>query len=180
MSLGVTNPSYVLVEGDTISISIKDEAELAVTQLIDKGGTVRLSLVGDLQLSGKTVRNAETLIGKTYTEQEYLRSPEVRIQVVEYAPRIVTVMGAVRTPGKIAFPRDLQQIDILDAIMQAGGMQQVAKGETVSVFRINPEGREIMFTVDVAKMMSGKRGEMKVPSVFVFPGDRIVVPEKYF
>lgn len=176
----VTNPSYHLAIGDTISVSVKDEPELALTQVVEKAGTIRLSLVGDFQLAGKAVRDAEAEIAKSYRDNELLRAADVHIQVIEYAPRFVSVLGAVRNPGKIAFPRDLQQLDILDALAQAGGILPIGKPDAVSLIRTSPDGREVMISVDVAKMTGIKRKDERVLAVSVYPGDRIVVPERLF
>lgn len=178
-SAQATDPNYILTGGDTILISIQGEPELSTTQLIDKSGNCRLSLVGELSLVGKTVADAEREIERTYVKKEMLKAPSVRISIVEYSLRTVTVWGAVKSPGKVPFSRDTNAIDISDVITMAGGFTNLARGDIVTVQRTLSDGKETTFTVDVDSMMSGKRGE-KPKEFLVFPGDKIRVSERKF
>lgn len=175
-----TNPDYVLALLDTVSVAVVGEPELAAVELIDREGEIRLSLVGSIKLVNLTVRDAELVIAKAFKDQEFLRRPEVRVQVIEYAPRFATVFGAVRNPGKISFPRDRLQLEILDAVAQAGGITPVGKGDAVTLTRVNPDGTESVTTVDVSNLMSGKRKDAKAINLVVRPGDRLYVPERLF
>lgn len=176
----VTNPEYVLAAGDTVVVLIDGEPELRTASLIAQDGSVRLPLVGGVRLEGLPVRQAEALLAKSYREGQFLRHPEVHIQVAEYAPRLVSVLGAVRVPGKVAFPQEKKQLELVDAITQSGGFLPVAKGDAVVVTRTDAAGRETQQTVDVAALMSGKRKDDKPAVFFVQPGDRIFVPERLF
>jgi protein involved in polysaccharide export with SLBB domain len=102
------------------------------------------------------------------------------VQVTDYAQRLVSVLGAVRLPGKVAFPREKKQLEIVDAITQSGGFLPVAKGDAVVVTHTDAAGHETQQTVDVTALMSGKRKDDKPGVVFVQPGDRIFVPERLF
>lgn len=175
----VTDPNYVLITGDTLSIQVLDEPELIAGQLIDKDGLVRIPLLGDLAVVGLSVRNAEQLIEKAYVEQELLKRPQVRINVVNYAPRLISILGAVKSPGKVSFSRDNNTIDIVDAITQAGGFTPAARKDQVSVTRTNKKGVEENFVVDVDSMISGKRKD-KPREFALLPGDKLFVPERIF
>ncbi|MEI6466072.1 MAG: polysaccharide biosynthesis/export family protein [Verrucomicrobiota bacterium] len=176
----VTNPEYVLTAGDTIVVVIDGEPELRTANLIAQDGTVRLPLVGGIRLEGLPVRQAEALLAKGYREGLFLRNPEVHVQVTEYAARLVSVLGAVRIPGKVAFPKERKQIEIIDAITQSGGFLAVAKGDAVVVTHTDAAGHETQRIVDVTALMSGKRKDDKPAVIFVQPGDRIFVPERLF
>jgi polysaccharide export outer membrane protein len=179
-AMAVTNPAYVLAAGDTIIVTVAGEPELRTASLIAQDGTVRLPLVGNVRVEGLAVRQAEVLLAKSYREGEFLRNPEVQLHVTDYTPSLVTVLGAVRTPGKITFPREKKQLEIVDAITQSGGFLPVAKGDAVVVTRTDASGRESQQTVDVAALMSGKRKDDKPAVFFLQPGDRIFVPERLF
>lgn len=176
----VTNPEYVLTAGDTVVVAIDGEPELRTVSLIAEDGTVRLPLVGGVRLEGLPVRQAEVLLARSYREGQFLRQPDVRVQVADYAPRLVSVLGAVRTPGKVTFPREKKLLELVDAITLSGGFLPVAKGDAVVVTRTDAAGRETQQTVDVAAQMSGKRKDDKPAVFYVQPGDRIFVPERLF
>ena len=175
-----TNPEYVLTAGDTVFVAVSGEPELRAAEVIDRDGKVRLSLVGELKIGGLSVRAAEQFIARSYREGQFLRAPDVAVQVSDYAPRFVTVLGAVRTVGKIPFPRDRKQMELVDVISAAGGFTPVAKGDAVVVTRGTDQGTETSQTVDVAALMGGKRRDEKSAPPMVQPGDRIFVPERLF
>lgn len=176
-----TDPAYVLSPGDTITLSVQGEPELQVSQLIDRNGIFRLALLGDVPLAGKSVRDAEEAVARAYREEEYLRAPVVRISVVEYSPRWVTVLGEVGRPGKIAFPRDAQSMEIIDVITQAGGLTRAAKGESATLTRVQSDGTETVIPLNLQAIMAGRRpSDSKGRVTAILPGDRILVPQTIF
>lgn len=175
-----TNPEYVLTAGDTVQVNVTGEPELRAAEVIDRDGRIRLMLLGELKVGGLSVRAAEQLIAQSYREGQFLRGPDVSVQVSDYSPRFVTVLGAVRNVGKIPFPRDRKRMELVDVISAAGGFTPVAKGDAVVITRTNEQGGESSQTVDVASLMSGKRRDDKVTPSLVQPGDRIFVPERLF
>lgn len=182
----VTDPGYRLNLGDQVTVSVFGEPDLNAQQMIDRDGNVRLPLIGALVVAGLTVREAEGLIEKTYREQEMLRQPQVTIAMSNYAPRELTLLGAVRSPGTFRFPPDATSLDIRDVIARHGGFLPVAKGDAVAVTRRQPDGREVTTVVDVERMMPGRsffglgRARENDSIFLVYPGDRIFVPERLF
>lgn len=177
--VNATDPNYQLITGDTIAIQVLEEPDTAATLLIDKEGQVRPPMLGDVHLAGQTIRNAEKTLEDTYIKEELLKQPIVRISIVDYAPRIVTVLGAVNRPGKVSFD-DSNLIDIVDAITLAGGFKPVAKRDQVTVIRADDKGKEESVTLDVEAMMSGKITNDKPRDYALRPGDKVIVKERVF
>src|SRR6185312_11845494 len=94
-----TDPTYRLNLGDRVAVTLFGEPDLSAQQMIDRNGLVRLPLIGEVTVFGRTVREAEKLIESTYKKDEILKSPQVTLTMVAYAPREVTLLGAVRSPG---------------------------------------------------------------------------------
>lgn len=177
----VTDPSYRLSVGDTIAITIFDEPELATTQTIARTGEVRIPLVGEITLTGRTVREAERALESAYQKDEYLNSPVVSLAVAAYFPREVSVLGAVRSPGTVLFPRDATTLDIVEVITRVGGFIPVSKSDAVTITRRDSEGRETVTTVDLENTITGRRrAGRESADVVILPGDRIWVPERLF
>lgn len=175
-----TNPSYRLNSGDRLAVSVFGEPDLNVQQLIDQSGRIRLPLIGDVQVAGQTVREAETLIENSYREQEMLKSPQVTLALASYAPREVMVLGAVRSPGAFQFPPDVVSLDIRDVIARHGGFSPVAKGDAVALTRRHSDGQETTTNINVERMMFSRSKKYKSETILVYPGDRIFVPERLF
>jgi polysaccharide export outer membrane protein len=176
-----TDPSYHLSPGDTVAISFYGEADLNATQTIARTGEVRLSLIGEIILSGKTVREAERLLEKTYQDRQFLRTPVVSLAVTAYFPREISVLGAVRTPGTVVFPRDVTSLDIVDVLTRVGGFLPISKSDAVTITHRAPDGKETVTTVDLENTITGRRQAGRDRADLpVYPGDRIWVPERLF
>jgi polysaccharide export outer membrane protein len=176
-----TDPSYKLIAGDQIAVGIYGEIDLAVSQKLDTQGRVRLALVGDLVLAGKSVREAETLIEKLYIERRILKQPMVSITVQSYAVRDISILGAVRSPGKMSFPPEKSTLDITDVVTRAGGFLPTAKSDAVKITRVDAGGRETTIELNVEAMLTRRGANSSTPKEYpILPGDRIWVPERLF
>lgn len=176
-----TDPSYHLTVGDSVTVSVYGEPDMSAAQRLDTSGVLRLPMIGEIKLGGLTVREAENALERTYRERELLKSPLVTISVSNYALREVSVLGAVRNPGNFQFPKETTSLDIADLITRLGGFSPTAKSDAVSVIRRKPDGTEEVTTVDVERMISGRRrGDSTRREFAVYPGDRIWVPERLF
>ena len=94
-STAETDPSYRLTPGDSISVNVYAEPEMSAAQRMDVNGVVRLPLIGEIKLGGKSVREAEKTLENLYRQRELLKAPLVSIVVSNYALREVSVLGAV-------------------------------------------------------------------------------------
>lgn len=118
----------------------------------------------------------EAAIARVYTAEQILLRPQVSVTVIEYSPREISVLGQVRTPGKVAFPIEAANIPIVEAISKAGGFTRIAKSDTVRVTRADANGTETSITVDVSRLVDGRGGE----TFQLLPGDVVFVPERIF
>lgn len=176
-----TDPSYRLVPGDSVAVNVYAEPDMSAAQRLDADGVLRLPMVGEVRLGGLTVREAENELERIYRNRELLKAPLVTLSVSTYAVREVSVLGAVRSPGNFQFPKETTSLDIVDLITRLGGFTPTAKSDAVSVIRRKPDGKEEVTTVDVERMISGRRrGDSSRRDFAVFPGDRIWVPERLF
>lgn len=132
---------------------------------------INLPLIGSVDLSGKSVRQAEELIRARY-DAEYLKNPQITITVLEYTPRTVQVLGAVNQPGAIAFTPE-QQMTIMEALAKAGGQSRLADIRRVRLTRQTTSKTDI-FTINLDDLMKGSSTE-KWP---LLKGDVIFVPER--
>ncbi len=176
-----TDPSYKLIVGDQIAVSIFGEGELSVSQRLDSQGRVRLALVGDLILTGKSVREAETLIEQLYIDRRILKQPMVSLTVQAYAIRDISILGAVRSPGKLTFPPEKSTLDVTDVITRAGGFLPTAKSDLVKITRVDAAGRETTIELNVEAMLTRRGANANTPKEYpILPGDRLWVPERLF
>ncbi len=176
-----TDPGYKLAAGDVVGLSVFGEADLAVAQKLDAQGRLRLALVGEIELAGQSVREAERTIERVYVERRILKQPMVTIAVQAYAVRDIAILGAVRQPGKMTFPPEKSTLDITDVVTRAGGFLPTAKSDAVKITRVDAAGQENVFELNVEAMLTRRGAGANTPKEFpILPGDRIWIPERLF
>ena len=177
---GAQDPNYRILIRDQVSLAVFDEPDLSTVQRLDAKGQMRVPLLGNVRFSGMTIRDAEEMLEKRYIEGEFLKEPMVTVKIVEYAARQVSVLGAVRSPGVIPFPFEVNSMDIVEVISKTGGLAGIAKGESVRVTRLGNNGDEETFTVNVESLITGRGRKSNSERFLIYPGDVIYVPDRLF
>ncbi|QYM77678.1 polysaccharide biosynthesis/export family protein [Horticoccus luteus] len=177
------NYDYKLTPTDRVRIAIFQEEDLSTIARIDAKGCVNLPLVGEVRLAGMTRTDAQLAIEKAYHDGRFLRTPQVTITVEDYAPREVSISGAVNSPGRYPLPIE-SSMSVLELITRAGGFRDTAKGTAVRVTRISPgdnntDQKSQTFIIDVESLIKGKdRSKLKENALMLEAGDVVYVPER--
>lgn len=166
------NVDYVLQPLDLLRIVVFQEPDLERQVRISQEYTINLPLIGSVDLAGKSVRQAEEVIRARY-DADFLKNPQITITVIEYTARTVQVLGAVNSPGAIAFTPE-QQMGIMEAIARAGGQARIADLKRVRLTRPSAEGKSENFTINVDEIMKGSSSDKWL----LQKGDVIFVPER--
>ncbi len=166
-----TAVDYTLQPLDLLRVVVFQEPDLERQVRISQEWAINLPLIGSVDLTGKSVRQAEELVRARY-DAEFLKNPQITITVLEYTPRTVQVLGAVNQPGAIAFTPE-QQMTIMEAIAKAGGQSRIADIRKVRLTRQTGDKTEI-FTINLDDLMKGSSTE-KWPLI---KGDVLFVPER--
>ena len=170
--------TYTIVPTDRLRIAVFQEPDLSVIARVDAKGFINLPLTGEVAIAGLTIAEAQKRVEQTYQSGQYLRNPQVTINVQEDAPRTISVQGEVRNPGQLTLPIE-SGMTILDAITKSGGFTDVARGNAVTVTRPMPDGSTRVITVDVQGYIRGDRRARPEDSLlFLQPGDVVYVPER--
>lgn len=158
---------YLIKPGDTLSITVVDEADLTKKAIVDSPGRIALPLVKEVEVGGLTaVQAAETL---TAALKQYIKSPQVIIEVLETAKIRVSVSGEVRNAGIVVVPQGAR---LMEAMTSAGGYTQNADLSKVSVTH---SGEARASVVDLSAFLLG--GDVSA-NVQLADGDVVVVPSK--
>jgi polysaccharide export outer membrane protein len=120
-------PALKLRAGDLVAVSVYDAPELTRTVRVDPDGTIRLPLLPEgVKAAGLMPRDLEEALASALKSAEILVDPVVKITVVEYHSRPISVMGAVRKP--VTFQSD-GAVTLLDALSRAEGLTDDAGPE---------------------------------------------------
>jgi polysaccharide biosynthesis/export protein len=170
-----TNVDYVLQPQDVLRVFVFQHDDLnkqTESVSISKENTISLPLIKTINLTGKTVRQAEEMIRQAY-DKDYLVNPQVSVMVTKYAERTVNVIGAVTNPGRVQFPSE-RGLTILEAISSAGGPNRYADLKKVKLTRKSADGDTKFEEINVdALMKNGGRDAFSLQK-----DDVVFVPER--
>jgi len=171
--------NYRLAKLDEVKISVYDETDLSGDQRLDGNGNVSIPLIGEVRLSGLTLREAEKAIETKFVSEQILRAPQVTITITSHVEKTITVLGQVARPGPVDMPMQTNSMSITDVISRAGGFGKVAKKTEVRVTRNKGTSSEKTYEVNVYDLMEGDK-KTTGKDFIVYPGDTIFVPERIF
>ncbi len=164
---------YVVSNADTLEMSIFREPDLTTRSKVASDGSVQLPLVGEVKVSGLTIREAREVIRKRY-DADYLVNPQIYLNLVDFAQRQFTILGQVAKPGAYPLPGG-RSLSLLEAVGIAGGFTRSADRGKVIVRRTAEGGAEGSIKVNAKKLATSGR-----ESFTVLPGDVITVGESWF
>lgn len=164
---------YVLQPLDQIKIEVFQEPDLTRELRLSQDGAVTLPLIGTVNLKGKSVLQAETLIRVLY-DRDYLVNPQINLSVLEYAKRSVDVLGAVASAGTIDIPPE-QPLNLLGAVARAGGFTRLADRRKVKLSR-SEDGKTVTYEINADNIIESKSDSEN--AWILKAGDVIFVPER--
>ncbi len=163
------NDSYRLGPGDEISIRIKGQPAHSLEKTkVSPMGTVYHDLLGEVSVVGLTTRQVTDRL--TNDLLEYLKNPQVSVQLVEAASAKISVFGEVHHPGIVVMSRPMS---VLEAISEAGGFTDTGSKSSVEVIRQTPNGGRYPMRVDVKRYLEGKASPES--NIQLQEGDLVVV-----
>ena len=157
---------YRITSQDILQIAVFQVPDLTRTVQVDGSGFVTLPLVGNVQVQGKSLLQAQNDITGRY-QKSYLQSPQVTVSLVKSGQR-VTVSGAVKGPAVLSLDVPLT---LNMAVAQAGGMGETGNPERVHIARTTGEAVED----SVHNLNDIQAG--KAPNPMLRGGDIVVVED---
>lgn len=175
LSLGAQQKSdYRIQPEDILEIAVYEQSDLDVRIRVTFGGEIAFPLIGKIKAADLTVGELEEKITKLLAA-DYLVNPQVRVFIAEYHIKQISVLGAVKKPGKYDMYAE-RDTTVLEAIAMAGGFSDVANADGTKVIRTE-DGKESSISVKVSNIT--KKGQ-KDKDIKLEPGDIVFVPESFF
>ena len=121
---------YQIGPTDVLGIKVFGEVNLSNNYTVDSDGSITFPLLGRIQVASKTTREIEEHITKLL-DADFLRKPQVSVEIANYRSRSIFVLGEVRNPGRYTIngPQTL-----LEVIAHAGSTTAAAS-DTIIVQR---------------------------------------------
>lgn len=167
--------AYRIGIDDRLQVAVWRNPDLSVTVPVRPDGKISVPLIGDVQAGGLTPTEVASDVRNKLGY--FIRDPNVSIIVTEmhsseFVNR-VRVTGAVRTPQTFPYRPGMT---VLDAVLQAGGINDFAAPERTKLHRRAQSKTEVI-PIRLGSILN--KGGLD-SNIEVKPGDIIAVPERLF
>lgn len=140
---------------------------------VDLHGNIRVPTLGEINVLGFTEEEIREKIEKLLLE-EYFRDEANLFVTVKLSGIRYTTIGEIGTGSQVIYK---EQVTIMEAIANAGGITDLGDRKNVKIIRQYPHGEEV-YSIDVTQLSA-----LKSPYYYIQPNDMIVVnplPQKTF
>jgi polysaccharide export outer membrane protein len=104
--------NYVIGRGDVLNVTVYDQPELSGKYPVESDGSFRFPLVGRVKAAGLTLRQAEADLRRLLSP-DYLKNPQLTINLDQFRGQRVFVFGAVSSPGTYPLADGTTIIEVL-------------------------------------------------------------------
>ena len=153
---------------DVLDIKVLEDANISGRTVVNDDGVLALNVIGRVQVAGLTSTQIEAKL-KALLEADILTKATVSVQVVEFASKPISVVGAVVRPGRIGASGNTT---LIQALTQAGGLT-AGHGKDLYVLRTARNGLSEQVAINIDQLMVEGRPELNIP---LAPNDLVNVP----
>jgi polysaccharide export outer membrane protein len=161
-------PSFTIIAGDILQITVWKEEGLDQEALVLPGGTITFPLVGSIMAQGKTPAELQDIIKQKL--HKLIPDASVTVAVKAALGHTVSVIGQVIKPGEFVMGRHLT---VMQALSQAGGLTPYASEGGIIILRHDETGKEISIPFPYSDVADGSDLDK---DIVLNPGDVVVVP----
>jgi len=158
---------YMIQPGDVLAVSVWKELDLQQQVVVRPDGKFTFPLAGETMAAGRSVN--EVTHDLVEGIGPYIPDPVVTVQVQQIVGNKIYVLGKVLRPGEFLMT---QEIDVMQAIAQAGGMATFAEENEISIIR-RENGTQSSIPFRFGDVKYGRNLEQ---NILLKPGDVVVVP----
>lgn len=159
--------TYLIGPEDVLKISVWKEPELDREVVVRPDGGISFPLVGDVQVTDKTVDQVKDAIRKKISK--YIPKAEVTVSLVKASSYKIYVLGKVNNPGQYVLG---SYVDVLQALSIANGLTPYASSDDIKILR-RVEGVEQAYSFEYS---SASAGEKMGQNIILKSGDVVLVP----
>lgn len=174
---------YKLRTGDNLVVYVQGEIETKIDAVIDGDGFIKPVYLKEIKISGLSTSEIENRLEIEYKRQQIFQNPSVKVYISKYSERVVYLSGSVNKQGPYTFPPEVEAMNIVEVIARAGGFNPIAQKKKVYVTRTfydtlgNTKDTKT-YEVNVDALSTGTIDISSRNKFWIYPGDRIEVPER--
>lgn len=140
----VQNRPSQTISGTRISGSSNSSNGQTSFYTVDPQGDINFPVLGKLHIAGMTRFEVGTYIENELVNRSLVKDP---IVTVEFGNTGITVLGEVKSPGRLEFNKD--HLLFTDAIAMAGDLTTNGRREDILVLREQPDGSQKAYRVSL-------------------------------
>ncbi|ATY30623.1 polysaccharide biosynthesis/export family protein [Sphingomonas psychrotolerans] len=160
---------YRLGPDDEVKVLIYGQPDLSVTTRVKADGTIRLAMLGAVEVRGKTTAELADAIAAGYAKGGYLERPSVNVEMSQFVSRSVTVLGNVPQAGN--YPLD-RPYSVAAMLAKAGGATVTGANAVI----LTPADGSGPVRISLADMSAGAGRPLSPGDIlFVPPAEKIYV-----
>ena len=163
-------PLIMLGPGDAVTVQLYGRPEFNTTAYIADDGTIPIPLAGRVPIDGLSPADAGAKIAKALKDGQFLVDPQVTVFVQQSRSQMVSVLGAVHTPGRYQIE---SSSTVLDAVARAGGIN-VDGADVVFLLRPGKDGAIERTPINLKGLQ--RDANEPLPTLTVKGGDSVYVP----
>jgi polysaccharide export outer membrane protein len=157
---------YRIGPKDLLEITVFELPELNQTVRVSEDGSITLSLLGKVDVSGLTAQELEKRL-VTLLDKQYTTGAHVTVFIKEYQK--VFVIGAVGRPGQYEL---VGPTTLLQVIAQAGGLTAQATNE-LFVYRLGQDGQQTRIVIKLEDLLINGNQDL---NIHLQPKDVVTIP----
>jgi polysaccharide export outer membrane protein len=170
--LPAPTPSTTVGPGDLFVVSVVGEKDIPQEFRVQPDGSIDFPYLDRVKVEGLEPQQIEEFLKKELAERKILVEPQVTIVVKQYNSKRISVVGAVAKPGIMPWTDGMK---LVDAIMGAGGLSNLADGDHVRIVRLVGGGKTVSAVVSIDDITDGKLSDVPLQA-----GDTIKVDQRMF
>lgn len=159
---------YKLAPGDAIKVNVYQNPDLSIETRVSESGVIRYPLVGNVNVGGLSIGEAENRIAQQLKAKDILKQPQVNIVLLQVRGNQVSVLGQVQKPGR--FPLETNTVRVSDMLALAGGVTPT--GDDVLVVTGTRNGQPFRKSIDIPTLFAGTPSK---DDILLSPGDTLFV-----
>jgi polysaccharide export outer membrane protein len=167
-SVSSKNQDYRLGAGDSITVQVYQSPDLTLESRVPESGVISYPLIGNVQLGGLSLFDAEKTIADALRAGGFVRSPQVNITLRQVRGSQVAVLGQVNRPGR--FPLETVNTRVSDMLASAGGVTPT--GDDVLIVTGQRQGQAFRRVIDIPGLFLNQKPE---DDIVVSGGDTLYV-----
>lgn len=160
--------SYHIGPKDLIEIRVFEVPTLNGQWRVSEDGTINFPPLGEVVVQGMTPQEFEAHL-KKILEDRYFQRATVTVELREFRSSPISVIGAVKNPGDLAFPG---RWTLIEALTNAGGLTS-DHGAVVYVLRRAANGLSDQIEISLQDLLVRGDPDVNIP---IFANDLINVP----